>query len=177
MTINEQKFIEEFDKLCEKYNCRIICVYPDTYVVCEDEEDSIFELQPYEEWLEKQNKIQETTEKRKKEKIGVMLKIIKTSKFNKQDKNWFDFIIDKTKTTLFTGEDRYALHDFIRLSTEEKKSVIREALSDEMIKYRVCKQCGSHPKNHKVVDYDSVWRDGNVTCTICDAFVRSFDAG
>jgi hypothetical protein len=40
-----------------------------------------------------------------------------------------------------------------------------------------CPKCSSPPNEHEVRDYDETWRDGNVYCNLCGAFVRFYDAG
>ena len=40
-----------------------------------------------------------------------------------------------------------------------------------------CPKCGSPPSQHEVRNYDEMWRDGDVHCTKCEAYVRDYDAG
>lgn len=40
-----------------------------------------------------------------------------------------------------------------------------------------CPKCGSPPTDHEVRNYDPMFRDGDVTCTKCDTYVRGYDAG
>ena len=60
---------------------------------------------------------------------------------------------------------------------KEKKKIQFSAKVDEVPKYRLCKNCGSHPKDHEVRDFDRMWGDGKVYCKICGEFVRHFDTG
>ncbi len=43
--------------------------------------------------------------------------------------------------------------------------------------HKHCPQCLSHPRDHYVANYDGMWRDGDVYCTKCKAYVRDYDAG
>ena len=39
-----------------------------------------------------------------------------------------------------------------------------------------CPECGAPPEKHKVENYDLMWQDGDVVCTICGTWVRKYDA-
>lgn len=43
------------------------------------------------------------------------------------------------------------------------------------INYGFCPKCGSGKT--EVRNYDSVWRDGAVHCSVCETYVRMYDAG
>lgn len=40
-----------------------------------------------------------------------------------------------------------------------------------------CPKCGSPPSEHEVRNHSLMWRDGDVYCTRCGAYVRLYDAG
>jgi uncharacterized Zn finger protein (UPF0148 family) len=40
-----------------------------------------------------------------------------------------------------------------------------------------CPKCGSPPSEHEVRNHSLMWHDGDVHCTKCGAYVRSYDAG
>lgn len=42
-------------------------------------------------------------------------------------------------------------------------------------KYNSCPECQS--SDVEVVDYDPMWRDGDVVCKRCHTYVRGYDAG
>ena len=40
-----------------------------------------------------------------------------------------------------------------------------------------CPKCDAGPEHQEVRNYDMMWHDVDIHCTICDTFVRSYDAG
>ena len=40
-----------------------------------------------------------------------------------------------------------------------------------------CPKCDSSPDHREMRNYSITWHDGDIHCTICGTFVRSFDAG
>lgn len=40
-----------------------------------------------------------------------------------------------------------------------------------------CPECGSSGKNHYMTNYDAMWHEGDIYCSLCDTFVRYYDAG
>jgi hypothetical protein len=40
-----------------------------------------------------------------------------------------------------------------------------------------CPHCGAPNTEHRVENYDPIWRDGDVVCTRCGGYVRGYDAG
>jgi len=47
----------------------------------------------------------------------------------------------------------------------------------EETKYGYCPKCNSDPSKHKVRNFNRMWGDGDVYCTICESYVRGFDTG
>lgn len=39
-----------------------------------------------------------------------------------------------------------------------------------------CPNCGSSPREHKLVNFDPMFRDGDIHCSLCNTFVRGYDA-
>ena len=40
-----------------------------------------------------------------------------------------------------------------------------------------CPNCGAPPSEHEVRNHNPMWNDGDVHCTKCGAYVRTYDAG
>jgi len=40
-----------------------------------------------------------------------------------------------------------------------------------------CPNCGATPDKWTVENYDPMWRDGDVVCTVCRTRIRGYDAG
>lgn len=40
-----------------------------------------------------------------------------------------------------------------------------------------CPKCGACPEYQEVRNHSLMWHDGDIHCTKCETFVRSFDAG
>ena len=40
-----------------------------------------------------------------------------------------------------------------------------------------CPECGASPSEHEVKNYNEMFRDGDVHCKKCGAYVRAYDAG
>lgn len=40
-----------------------------------------------------------------------------------------------------------------------------------------CHNCGGCPKFQEVKNHSLMWHDGDIFCTLCDTFIREFDAG
>lgn len=40
-----------------------------------------------------------------------------------------------------------------------------------------CPACAAPPSEHEVRNYNPTWHDGDVHCTRCGAYVRTYDAG
>ncbi len=43
--------------------------------------------------------------------------------------------------------------------------------------HKHCPKCDSPPKDHELRNHSLMWHDGDVYCTKCWEFVRSWDAG
>ena len=64
---NSEKFIKEYDTLCEKYNMDIQCVAPDMYAVLDREEYNMIRPMSKEDWEDIENRRHENEAKRKAE--------------------------------------------------------------------------------------------------------------
>lgn len=42
---------------------------------------------------------------------------------------------------------------------------------------KVCPKCGAGPEKWEVRDYNLLWHDGDIYCTVCETFIRMYDAG
>ena len=60
--------------------------------------------------------------------------------------------------------------------TKEVGHILNEAFNEKNAKKR-CPTCGSDFRKWRVVDYNEIWRDGKVICSVCDTFIRDYDAG
>lgn len=45
------------------------------------------------------------------------------------------------------------------------------------INHTHCPKCDSPPESHEIRNYSMMWHDGDIHCTICNTYVRSYDAG
>lgn len=50
-------------------------------------------------------------------------------------------------------------------------------MNDDYIPYDQKKQEMCKHKNTKVINYDPIWRDGDVICEDCGKHIRTYDAG
>jgi hypothetical protein len=40
-----------------------------------------------------------------------------------------------------------------------------------------CPKCGADPSHYEMRNYSMMWHEGDIYCTLCDTFIRYFDAG
>lgn len=77
-----------------------------------------------------------------------------------------------------TTPDKYKTHFFRAQSIKrymEKYTAEKAAEYTLSYIYSACPKCGS--ENTEVVNFNEVWRDGDIVCRECKAYVRGYDAG
>jgi hypothetical protein len=60
---------------------------------------------------------------------------------------------------------------------EKDTSVCNKCHKKDTYTQQHCPNCGACPEHQEVRNHSLMWHDGDIHCTQCEAFVRSFDAG